>query len=332
MSAQTVAPDFWNDSDHAQLVTQELASLQEEIGRVRELAQETAVSLELAQEPGVGADKDFQKELYDKERELRNKVEELEFFVLFSGPFDEQGAICSLSAGAGGTDAQDWAEMLERMLLRYCERRGFKTRMLERQAGQEAGIKSSTFQILGRYAYGWLKSEAGVHRLVRISPFDAEAMRHTSFALVDMIPDLGALANIEVPSEDIRIDVFRSSGHGGQSVNTTDSAVRIVHIPTNIIVTCQNERSQQQNKATALAILKSRLAQRQEQEREKKERTIRGAVQSAAWGSQIRSYVLHPYKLVKDHRTGVETSNVDAALAGDLDEFSRAFIKWRIQQ
>ena len=238
----------------------------------------------------------------------------------------------SISSGAGGTDAQDWAEMLERMILRYCEKKGLRTRIIDRQTGQEAGIKSSTFEVIGKYAYAWLKSESGVHRLVRISPFDSDNARHTSFALIDIIPDLGDTKDIEIREEDLRIDVFRSSGNGGQSVNTTDSAVRIVHEPSGIVVTCQNERSQLQNKQTAMKILKSRLAKKQEQERDAQERRIRGDVKSAEWGSQIRSYVIHPYKMVKDHRTNLETSDVDSVLRGDLDKFIQSYIKWLVKQ
>ncbi len=273
-------------------------------------------------------DFEIEQELFKKEKDLRERYEKLSFFVLFKGQYDSKSAIISISSGAGGTDAQDWAEMLESMILRYCEKKGFKTRTVERQQGQEAGIKSSTFEVSGEQAYGWLKSEAGVHRLVRISPFDAEAMRHTSFALVDIIPDLEGDGNFEIKEEDLRIDVFRASGHGGQSVNTTDSAVRIVHIPSGIVAICQNERSQHQNRATAMKILKSRLLALNMRERDEKERKIRGEVSSPEWGSQIRSYVIHPYKLVKDHRTKLETSDVERVLGGDLEDFSISYLKW----
>jgi peptide chain release factor 2 len=285
-------------------------------------------NLELALELSREKDSELEQELERTTRALHTAFQKMEFAVFFNGKFDEHNAIISISAGAGGTDAQDWAEMLERMLMRYAEQKGFKTELADRQLGGEAGIKSSTFEIVGPKAYAWLKSEAGVHRLVRISPFDADSARHTSFALVDVIPDLGDTQDIELKDEDLRVDVFRASGHGGQSVNTTDSAVRIIHRPTNITVSVQNERSQQQNKQTALKILKSRIIQKQEQEREEAERKIRGDVKSAEWGSQIRSYVLHPYKLVKDHRTGVETSDVDSVLGGELDTFAESYVKW----
>ncbi|MBI4122690.1 MAG: peptide chain release factor 2 [Parcubacteria group bacterium] len=322
-------PNLWDNPERARAVTQELADTERELAAWESLEREVRDTAELAHELSGEGDADLSRELTKKTHELAALFDKLSFAALFTGLYDSRGAIVSISAGAGGTDAQDWAEMLEAMLGNYAERRGFRVKSVDRQRGQEAGIKSSTFEVAGSYAYGWFASEAGVHRLVRISPFDAEAMRHTSFALVDVVPDLGDVADIEIRDEDVRIDVYRSSGHGGQSVNTTDSAVRMVHIPTGITVTCQNERSQHQNKATALKILKSRLAARQEAERQAKERSIRGQVASAEWGSQIRSYVLHPYKLVKDHRTGLETSDVDAVLGGDLDAFSEAYIRFR---
>jgi peptide chain release factor 2 len=321
-------PNFWDNQEHAQNISQELSDLVSEVDTWSSLQNQVDINLELAQDLSNERDQEIEQEIEQKTKELEHTFNELEFFVFFQGKFDDRGAIISISAGAGGTDAQDWAEMLESMLLKYSSQKGFKPRLVDRQSGQEAGIKSSIFEVSGKYAYGWLKSESGVHRLVRISPFDAEKMRHTSFAMVDVIPDLGDAQEIEIRDEDIRVDVFRASGHGGQSVNTTDSAVRIVHKPTNITVSVQNERSQQQNKETAMKILKSRLAQKQEEEREQEERKIRGNVQSAEWGSQIRSYVLHPYKLVKDHRTGLETSDVDAVLSGSIDKFSESYVKW----
>lgn len=326
------APNFWDNQERAKTVSERLSFLSSTVGDWRELERETAAALETAQEFAHVADEGIEQEIKNQAEELAAKFATAEFLVLFTGAYDSRDAIVSLSAGAGGTDAQDWAEMLLAMLLRFSERKGLKTRLVDKQSGQEAGIKSAAFEAVGQYAYGWLKSEAGVHRLVRISPYDAEKMRHTSFALVDVIPDLGDLPDIELKDEELRIDVFRSSGHGGQSVNTTDSAVRVVHIPTGLTVSCQNERSQQQNKATALKILKSRLALRRAEEREAAERRIRGEVKSAEWGSQIRSYVLHPYKLVKDHRTNFETSDVDAVLSGGLEEFSEAYLKWMIDE
>jgi len=325
-------PNLWNNQARATELTQKLSDLSEEIDKWSSLQNQVQNNLEIVTDLSIETDKELTQELEQKLIQLKQEFSMLEFFVFFQGKFDDKGAIVSISAGAGGTDAQDWAEMLEAMLLKYSNKHGFKARIIERQSGQEAGIKSSTFEVQGKRAYGWLKSETGVHRLVRISPFDAEKMRHTSFALVDIIPDLGDTQDIDIKDEDIRVDVFRASGHGGQSVNTTDSAVRIVHKESGIVATCQNERSQQQNKQTAMKILKSRLVKKQDEDREQKERKIRGDVKSAEWGSQIRSYVLHPYKMVKDHRTGIETSDVGSVLDGDLHAFSESYIKWIFKQ
>jgi len=323
-----LSSDFWSDQVLAQKKVQELSYLKNSVDKWTDLENDVNSLLEMAKEFGKEEDEDLMFDLEKRAKELELEFSELEFFVFFKGKYDQKSAIVSISSGAGGTDAQDWAEMIERMILRFCETKGFGTKILDRQVGQEAGIKNSVFEASGEWAYGWLKSEAGVHRLVRLSPFDSDNARHTSFALVDIIPDLGDLNEIEIKEDEIRIDVFRSSGHGGQSVNTTDSAVRIVHIPSNIVVTCQNERSQTQNKETAMKILKSRLAQKIEKEREEQERKIRGEVKSAEWGSQIRSYVVHPYKLVKDHRTGVEKSDVDWVFLGNLEDFSRSYVRW----
>ncbi|OJI07620.1 peptide chain release factor 2 [bacterium CG10_46_32] len=321
-------PKLWENRERAQSLTQELSQLKDEILTWENLERDIASNLDMAEELSREPDSDYESEITKAATELSARFKKLELSVFFMGKFDTTGAIVSISAGAGGTDAQDWAEMLFRMIIRFCERKGFIVKIVDQQAGQEAGIKSATLEVLGNYAYGWLKGEAGVHRLVRLSPFDSDGARHTSFALIDIIPDLGDVAQIDIQDDEIRVDVFRASGHGGQSVNTTDSAVRIVHIPTGITVSVQNERSQQQNKATAMKILKSRLAKKQEEDREQEERTIRGTVKSAEWGSQVRSYVLHPYKLAKDHRTGLETSDVDAVLRGELDMFAESYVRW----
>ncbi len=264
--------------------------------------------------------------LADLERELA----ELETRVLLSGPNDSRDAIVSVHSGAGGTDSQDWAEMLLRMLLRWCEQRGFKVDLHEQQEGEEAGIRSATLTAHGPRAYGLLHAERGVHRLVRISPFDSQKRRHTAFASVDVVPVLDELdEDVTVAEDDLRIDVYRSSGPGGQGVNTTDSAVRITHLPTGLVVACQNERSQLQNKATALTLLKAKLAELEREKREAELAAVRGEQREVAWGSQIRSYVLHPYQMVKDHRTGYETGNIQAVLDGALDDFITAYLQWK---
>jgi peptide chain release factor 2 len=247
--------------------------------------------------------------------------------TLYTGRYDRKDAIVSIHAGAGGDDAQDWAEMLLRMFLRFCEKKEYQARILQETKGSEAGIKSVMFEVNGKFAYGNFAAEAGVHRLVRLSPFNSDNLRQTSFALIEAIPLIEDNKEFEINPSELKIDTFRASGAGGQSVNTTDSAVRVTHLPTKTVVSCQNERSQLQNKEKALAILKSKLIQRKERERIEKERKLKGQHISAQWGSQIRSYVLHPYKMVKDHRTGEQTANVDAVLDGDLNLFIEKFLK-----
>ena len=264
--------------------------------------------------------------------ELMKNFERLEFFLLFSGRHDESAAIISIHAGTGGTEAMDWAGMLMRMIMRFAERKGFRVQVLDEHRGAEAGYKSITVMAEGRHAYGYLKSEHGVHRLVRISPFDAEKMRHTSFALIEVLPVLKEVEDVKIDPKDLRIDTFLSSGHGGQSVQTTYSAVRVVHIPTGITVSVQNERSQTQNKETALKILKSKLNALAEAERAEEKQKLRGEYTSAEWGNQARSYVLHPYKLVKDHRTKFETSEAEAVLEGNLDELVESYLRWKKMQ
>lgn len=260
---------------------------------------------------------------------LREDIKELELRHLLSEEMDKNNAIVSIHPGAGGTESQDWAQMLMRMYLRWAEQRHFNTQIVELQPGEEAGIKGATITINGPYAYGFMKAEAGVHRLVRISPYDANKRRHTSFAAVLVYPEIEEDINIEIKPEDVRVDTFRASGAGGQHVNKTSSAVRLTHIPTGVVVTCQNERSQHKNKATALKILKARLFDIMLKDQENKVKGIVGDKKDIAWGNQIRSYVLQPYRLVKDHRTGVEIGNVDSVLNGNIDEFINAFLKKR---
>ena len=261
---------------------------------------------------------------------LRRALDDLEIRVLLSGEHDNRDAIVTVHAGAGGTDSQDWAQTLLRMVLRWAEQRGFKVDMHDEQEGDEAGIRSATFTVHGPRAYGLLHGERGVHRLVRISPFDSQARRHTAFSSIDVVPVLDEMdSEITIPDDDLRVDVYRSSGPGGQGVNTTDSAVRLTHLPTGIVVSCQNERSQLQNKATAMTLLKAKLAELEREKREAELDAVRGEQREVAWGSQIRSYVLHPYQMVKDHRTGEETGNTSAVLDGDIDAFITAYLQWK---
>jgi peptide chain release factor 2 len=260
-------------------------------------------------------------------RTLSDRLDKLEFELSFAGPYDRRSAMVAIHAGAGGTESQDWAEMLLRMYLRWAERRGYKTDLIDVMPGDEAGIKSSTLEIDGRYAYGRLRSERGVHRLVRLSPFDADHARHTSFALVEVMPQAEGPADVTINPEDLRVDVFRASGHGGQNVQKNATAVRITHIPTGIVATCQNERSQYRNRESAMRVLEARLLEREVERQSEEQSRIKGEHVSAGWGNQIRSYVLHPYKMVKDHRTDFETSDPDSVLDGDLDPFMEAYLK-----
>lgn len=324
LAGQMNAPDFWNTPENAQAVSQDYQDIKSEVEKWSELDKKVSDLLELAH----SEDASIKHEIETEFKKLHKEFSDYEFYLLLNGPYDSKNAIISMHAGSGGTEAQDWVEMLLRMIFRFCEQRGYKTRIIDESRGAEAGYKSITFEVTGRYAFGYLKSEHGVHRLVRISPFDAEKMRHTSFALIEVLPEVDDEININIEPKDLRIDTFMSGGKGGQSVNTTYSAVRIVHIPTGISVSCQNERSQQQNKETAMKILKAKLY-RLEQERLAQERQdLRGEYKSAEWGNQIRSYVLHPYHLVKDHRTDFESTDPESVLEGDLLPLSEAYLRW----
>jgi peptide chain release factor 2 len=308
----------------AQAVMQRLATLDEEISTWRDLEIQTASLaelLELSMEEGAG---DVANDIARETAELTEKIGELEFQLVFSGPHDDRSAIFAIHAGAGGSDSQDWAQMLLRMYLRWAERKKCKTTILETSPGEETGIKSATVEVTGPFAYGWLKVERGVHRLVRLSPFDADHLRHTSFALVEVLPEADGNLEVQINSEDLRIDTYRASGHGGQNVQKLETAVRITHLPTGIVVTCQNERSQGQNRDVAMKVLQARLIDREEQIRAEEQAKLKGAHVSAGWGNQIRSYVLHPYKMVKDHRSGYQTSDSQAVLDGEIDELLRA--------
>lgn len=328
---ETQQPDFWQKVEAAQQTSRRLAELKDFYGEWDGLRRDADELLDYARLVIEENDAPAQEEVEGQIDALAARLEKLEFVTLLDDKFDDRDAIVAVHAGAGGTEAQDWAEMLLRMFLRYVEAKGWKYKMLDEHHGAEAGIKSSTFAVSGRFAYGHFKSEAGVHRLVRISPFDADKLRHTSFALVEVLPELGDLVEVKLDPKDIRIDTFLASGHGGQGVQTTYSAVRITHLPTNIVISCQNERSQTQNKETALRILKAKLHALYLKEREAEKKQLRGEFTSAEWGNQIRSYVLHPYKLVKDHRTKHETQEAEKVLEGHLDEFIESYLRWRKQ-
>lgn len=321
-------PHFWDDADNARRKGQQLARDKETVDLWDRLKSDADTLADMARTYGDGASDDLTQSF----ELLRAEFERYEFQALFSEPYSANNAMVAIHAGTGGVDAMDWAEMLLRMYLRFCEQQEWTVRILDQQQGGEAGIKSVTFEVLGSYAYGYLHAEAGVHRLVRISPFDGEQLRQTSFALVEVIPDLGEDEEISINQEDLRIDTYRASGKGGQGVNTTDSAVRITHIPTGIVVTCQNERSQMQNKETAMRYLKAKLHQRLLVQKEEERQELRGEYHEAAWGNQIRSYVLNPYKMVKDHRTNHETDQVQDVLDGQLLPFIEEYIKWRKKQ
>ena len=326
---QMTQPHFWDDSIQSNKLMRELKFLksciepfQMSLKKLEDLRELTELSEE---------DPDFLKQIKDDLAQLQKDVDTIEIQSILSGPFDKNNVILNINAGAGGTESCDWANMLFRMYTRWADKNNFKVQVLDRLPGEEAGIKSVMLGIEGEMAYGRLKSEKGVHRLVRISPFDSNKRRHTSFASVDVIPEIEDDIEIEIQPDDLRIDIFRSSGPGGQSVNTTDSAVRITHLPTRIVVQCQNERSQLQNRQTAMKILRARLYELKQKEQEERMAKEYGEKRKIEWGSQIRSYVMHPYSLVKDHRTNVETGNVAKVMDGEIDFFMEAFLRMPIQ-
>jgi peptide chain release factor 2 len=332
LEVEASRPDLWDDPDQARKVTTELSTVKEDVDLIDGLdgrLSDVSTLNDLAREEN---DESLEPEIAEGIDSLVSELDRLELRALFMGEHDERDAICEVHSGAGGTDAQDWTDMLLRMYTRWAERRGFDVELDERQEGQEAGISSATFIVKGRYAYGMLAGERGVHRLIRISPFDANARRQTAFASFDCVPALDEEETPDIDPTDLRIDTYRSSGAGGQHVNVTDSAVRITHIPTNVVVSCQNERSQLQNRAKAMQILAARLAQRQREERRKELEALSGEKRDVAFGSQIRTYTLAPYQLVKDERTRFETGNVQAVLDGDLDAFIEAYLQWHRQQ
>jgi peptide chain release factor 2 len=320
-------PGFWEDQERAAKISAEHARTQRKLDEYRRLESDVG-DLEALEELAA-EDESLAEELREQHASVAARLANLEMERLFSGQYDAGDAIVTVNAGAGGTDSQDWAEMLLRMLLRYAEQRGFKVEIVEASEGEEAGIKSAAFIARGENAYGLFSAEKGVHRLVRISPFDSQARRHTAFAGVEVTPLVDEVSDVEIDEDDLQIDTYRASGAGGQHVNKTDSAVRITHRPTGIVVQCQNERSQSSNKATAMAMLRSKLLEFEERKRQEELARERGEAQSAEWGNQIRSYVLHPYTMVKDHRTNEEMGDVQRVLDGDLDRFIRAELERR---
>ena len=323
-------PDFWNDQQAAQAVISESNALKDQVHEFYQLV-ETFENLELTYElVKEEDDAELRAELEEELTELVDRLSQFELNLLLSGPYDKNNAILELHPGAGGTESQDWGSMLLRMYTRYAEKKGFKVETLDYLPGDEAGIKSVTLAIKGHNAYGYLKAEKGVHRLVRISPFDSSGRRHTSFVSCDVMPEFNDEIEIEVRTEDLKIDTYRASGAGGQHINTTDSAVRITHIPTGVVVSCQTERSQIKNRETAMKMLKAKLYQRKIEEQEEKLAEIRGEQKDIGWGSQIRSYVFHPYSLVKDHRTNTEVGNTQSDMDGDIDLFINAYLRSKL--
>lgn len=321
------APDFWNNPEGGQAIMQEKKRLESKVDKYNALAgkmEDLEVMIELAKEE---PDADLEQDIVDTLAEITKELDAFELETILNGDYDDNNAILSIHPGAGGTESQDWAEMLYRMYVRWAERHGYKVEVLDYLDGDEAGIKSVTMLIEGENAYGYLKSEKGVHRMVRISPFDASGRRHTSFTAVEVMPEVENDTTIEINDKDLKVDTYRSSGAGGQHVNKTESAVRITHIPTGIVVQCQNERSQIQNRATAMKMLTSRLVEEKIKQQEAEIARLQGEQQDIGWGSQIRSYVFHPYTLVKDHRTNFEKGNVGAVMDGEIDEFINAWLK-----
>ncbi len=327
LEEESLAEDFWLDNRKAQAHMQQLNALREEVSTWEDIASQLNDLHGLAELLEGEPDESMQIEIGESVAELEKKVEQLEFALMLSGEHDARAAIMSIHAGSGGVDAQDWAEMLLRMYLRWAERHNLKAEIYEYNEGEEAGIKSATVEITGRYAYGYLRSEAGTHRLIRLSRFDAAHRRHTSFARVEVMPDIEDTIEITIRPEDLDIDTYRSTGAGGQHVNKTDSAVRIRHIPTGIVVTCQNERSQIQNREVAMKLLKARLYEREQKKREEEAAKLKGEFVQADFGTQIRSVTVHPYNIVKDHRTNYESSDTEGYLAGDIDPFIHAYLQ-----
>ncbi len=331
LELQTTEEGFWNDPKQAAQISKELETLKSEVEDFEKLEKKVAdliELLELFETPENQERTEVEKQML----EIQKEFETLEFKTLLSGQYDCNDVILAIRSGAGGVDAQDWAEMLLRMYLKWAEKNGFKAVIVEQTKGAEAGIKSATLEIDGAWAYGYLQSEAGVHRLVRLSPFNSDNLRQTSFAIVEVLPIIEDIAEVVINPQDLVIDTYRASGAGGQHVNTTDSAVRITHLPTGIVVTCQSERSQLQNRQQAMKVLKARIHKKFLEQQEIEKQKLRGEQKSAEWGSQIRSYVVHPYKMVKDHRTKFETSDAEKVLEGELEEFMQAYLRFHANE
>jgi peptide chain release factor 2 len=330
LEQRAAEPDFWRDPVVAQTSMRRLAELQSDVSSWRLLQKRLDDAKGLAELAQTDDDESLAEELAGETKAIGDELERREFLLMLGEPHDANSAILAVYAGAGGIDAQDWAEMLERMYLHWAENRGYESEILDLTLGEEAGIKSVTIAIRGRYAYGYLRAERGVHRLVRLSPFDSAHRRHTSFALVEVMPEVENDVEVQINPEDLRVDIYHSSGHGGQNVQKVATAVRITHLPSGVVATCQNERSQFQNRETAMSILRARLLERELEKQEAERVALKGEHVSAEWGNQIRSYVLHPYNMVKDHRTELETSNSTAVLNGEIDDFIEAYLKQNV--
>ena len=328
LEAETLKEDFWQDTKHSNKVLSKIKSIKNKVSEYRKIESEIQNLNELTELANMEPDEEIAKDIIKSTKTLEQEIEKLEIATLLSGKYDVNNAIVTIHPGAGGTESQDWAEMLYRMYTRWADKNGYKVTELDYLEGEEAGIKSVTFEIIGEYAYGYMKGEMGVHRLVRISPFDSGGRRHTSFASVEVLPEITDDIEIDINPDDLRIDTYRASGAGGQHINKTSSAVRITHIPTNTVVACQSERSQIQNRETAMRMLKSKLLDLKEKEHKEKIEDLKGEQREIAWGSQIRSYVFCPYTMVKDHRTNYEVGNVEAVMDGKIDDFMESYLKF----
>ena len=328
LEAETLKENFWQDTKNSNKVLARIKNIKNKVNEYQKIESEIQNLNELTELTNIEPDEEIAKDIIKSTKTLEQEIEKLEIATLLSGKYDANNAIVTIHPGAGGTESQDWAEMLYRMYTRWADKNGYKVTELDYLEGEEAGIKSVTFEIIGEYAYGYMKGEMGVHRLVRISPFDSGGRRHTSFASVEVLPEITDDIEIDINPDDLRVDTYRASGAGGQHINKTSSAVRITHIPTNIVVACQSERSQIQNRETAMKMLKSKLLDLKEKEHKEKIEDLKGEQREIAWGSQIRSYVFCPYTMVKDHRTNYEVGNVEAVMDGKIDDFMESYLKF----